>query len=232
MRLGFLLLTLAPLLAPPLSLAGCNSAGTDEPPMDPPHVAAPGPWTDAFEPPRTLDTARVHLEPLAPSHVELDFAALMGSREHLQRTLHWGDWPRPDFTLAENRDDLARHWQEFVDREAYAYTVLSPDGSRCVGCVYLEALPGGGPDDAAMAYWVIEPELATDLDRHLLEALGRWFEDAWPWKRVVLQNHRENARGHDVASALGWSADDGALALPAQDRPAQTLFVWERAGSP
>jgi RimJ/RimL family protein N-acetyltransferase len=216
-----------------LALAGCSSAGADEGQPAPPHLPAPGPWTAAFEPPRILDTDRVHLEPLAPRHVELDFAALMGSREHLQRTLRWGDWPRPDFTLEENRDDLARHWQEFVDREGYAYTVLSPDGSRCVGCVYLEALPGGSPDDAAMAYWVIESELEASLDRHLLDALGRWFEDEWPWRRVVLLNHPENGRGHDLAIALGWCTDVSALALPVESRPSsETLFLWERADAP
>jgi RimJ/RimL family protein N-acetyltransferase len=228
MRLVRLLLSLAPML----SLAGCSSPGSTEAPMDPSPSATPGPWTAAFEPPQTLDTARVHLEPLAPRHVELDFAALMGSREHLQRTLHWGDWPRPDFTVEENREDLARHWQEFVDREGYAYTVLTPDGSRCVGCVYLEALPGGAPDDVAMAYWVIEPELASDLDRHLLDALGGWFQDAWPWRRVVLLNHPENVRGNEVASALGWSSDASALARLAEARPTETLLVWERVGSP
>ena len=29
--------------------------------------------------------------------------------EHLRRTLQWGDWPRADFALAENREDFDRH---------------------------------------------------------------------------------------------------------------------------
>ena len=81
------------------------------------------PWSTDFTPPQVLDTDIVHLEALSPVHTELDFAALMSSREHLTRTLHRGDWPHPDFTVEENRVDLQRHWDEFNRREAYAYTV-------------------------------------------------------------------------------------------------------------
>ena len=59
------------------------------------------PWSSGFTPPQVLNIDSVHLEPLSPVHSELDFAALMSSREHLNRTLRWGDWPRPDFTVEE-----------------------------------------------------------------------------------------------------------------------------------
>ena len=40
---------------------------------------------------------------------DLDYAAFMGSREHLRRTLEWGPWPKPDMTLEANAKDLANH---------------------------------------------------------------------------------------------------------------------------
>ena len=82
-------------------------------------LTAMDPWSPGFAPPPVLDTERVHLEPLAPAHVELDYAALMSSHAHLRRTLRWDDdWPPPHFTLAENLVDLERHWREFEAREA------------------------------------------------------------------------------------------------------------------
>lgn len=181
-------------------------------------VADRDPWSPDFEPPRVLATARVRLEPLAPRHAELDFAALMESREHLRRTLRWGDWPRADFTLEENRGDLERHWREFEDREGYAYTVLAPDRSRCLGCVYLVPPRDGAGRDAMLAYWVSEPALATDLDAHLLGSVLAWIERDWPFERVAIPNHPDNARGARIGAEAGLTAaEDG------------SVLVWRRS---
>ena len=181
-----------------------------------------GAWATSFEPPETLTTERMHLEPLHPRHVDLDFAALMGSRAHLQQTLRWGDWPRVDFTVAENLEDLEMHWREFEGNEAYAYTVLSPDRSTCIGCIYINPVPDAY-DEAKLSYWVIEPELATELDRHLLESLFGWFERDWPFRRMSLPTHADNERGHALSRSLGLT-DDGV-----GGRDSSTMFVWSRA---
>ncbi|MCZ6596070.1 MAG: GNAT family N-acetyltransferase [Planctomycetota bacterium] len=204
----------APLLV--LALASC--AATDETPptqMDP--------WSSDFEPPLALDTDRVHLEPLAGQHTEMDYAALMSSREHLQRTLGWGDWPRPDFTVEENRGDLERHWGEFEAREAYAYTVQDAARERCVGCIYMNPAEAEGDDapGVRLAYWVTEPELESDLDRHVLEAVLHWVEEDWPFASLALVQHEENERGVRVAQELGLEL------LPESFRD-NRILVWRR----
>lgn len=205
----------------PQSWAGSRRAPLDSTP----------PWTAEFDPPTVLETARMQLEPLAPYHVQLDYAALMGSREHLQRTLRWGDWPRADFTVEENRADLLRHWQEFENGEGYAFTVLSPDRGECLGCVYLNPSPLGGARSAMLAYWVIERELAKDLDRHLLDTLLQWFEREWPFESVLIAEHRDNGRGLELARAAGLTppalGDDQRQKLPAQ----LELLEWRRPGA-
>ena len=39
----------------------------------------------------------------------------MANREHLQRTLHWGDWPTTDFTIEEDLEDFWKHRLTIVD---------------------------------------------------------------------------------------------------------------------
>jgi hypothetical protein len=93
------------------------------------------PWSELTSLPEPLAHSRFILEPLDEQHAELDFEALMSCRTRLRKQLAWGggDWPAEDFTMELNRADLRRHHDEFLRREAFAYTVLSPDRMRCPG---------------------------------------------------------------------------------------------------
>lgn len=201
-------------------LAACRSGRDAAAP-----ASAPAPngsaWSAEFTPPAPLETARVRLEPLAPRHAELDYAALMSSREHLRSTLHWGEWPSADFQLEQNRADLARHWAEFETRRGYAYTVLAPDGSRCVGCVYMNPAPDGA---MRLTYWVVEDQLAGELDEHLFRETLAWVGRSWPFRSVEAPVHPDNARGLRIARSLGL------VERPAADR-GRRVFVWTRAGA-
>jgi len=215
----------ASLLLATLFLAACGS------PAEPAEPAAPAsapdavdPWTAEFMPPMELDGPRIHLEPLGPQHAELDYAAYMSSREHLQATLHWGSWPAADDTVEQDRADLTRHMDEFVSGKGYAYTVLTPDRSRCVGCIYLdpglEEFPSTGPT-AALAYWVVADELDSDLDRELLQSVLQWIETDWPFVSVAVPLRVENERGCAIARDLGLEE------LP-EVRNEHRQFVWHR----
>lgn len=179
------------------------------------------PWSADFDPPTTHTTNRVRFEPLAPKYADIDFEAAMGSREHLQRTLQWGSWPRADFTVEENAKDLERHLTEFENREAYAYTVLTPDRSRCVGCIYLNPADPNAPRTAMLAYWVVEDELVSDLDRHVLDEFFAWVERDWPLDGVMLPLHNNNVRGANVVRDIG-------LIEAPMDMEDHQPFMWMR----
>ncbi|MCA9296384.1 MAG: GNAT family N-acetyltransferase [Phycisphaerales bacterium] len=195
--------------------------------MTVPSVEMPSAWSAEFEPPHTLVTSRVRLEPLGPRHAERDYKAFMGSQAHLQRTLHWGSWPNPSFTLEQNRSDLARHEGEFKAHEAYAYTVLSPDGSEALGCIYLDP---DDPDDettavnprhAMLSYWVTEDQLSTDLDRHLVSSVLTWIRGEFPIDVVRMPTHIENERGIEVLQRLGLEE------VPSRVDD-HRVFIWTR----
>ncbi|NHZ71642.1 MAG: hypothetical protein GWP17_00950 [Aquificales bacterium] len=89
--------------------------------------------------PEILHTADFVIRPLTPAHVELDYAALMGSQEML-RLWSGSSWPSNDFSLADNRKDLAWHWHEHQQRIAFTYTVLNPAEDTCLGCIYIKPI--------------------------------------------------------------------------------------------
>src|SRR5262245_8340665 len=142
-------------------------------------------------PPDELRTPRVLLRPLRAIDVELDYDAVMSDSAALR---HWSQstWPADDFTLAENLVDLERHEREHLDGVAYTFTVLDPDESRCMGCVYLTppvpevaARCGGAAAPVQLGFWVRSSEIVGELDRHLFEALRGWVKESWAFDCVV-----------------------------------------------
>ncbi len=159
--------------------------------------------------PQEKRTSRVYLRPLRATDVELDYEAVMSSAEMLR---HWGQghWPADDFTLAENLADLQQHEQEHVERKAFTFTVLDPQGTRCLGCVYIVPLrPEEIPlcQDAAYAadvrFWVRKSELTSALDRHLLATLRDWFQAEWAFDCVVFTVVQQETRQAALFEAAG-----------------------------
>lgn len=117
----------------------------------------------------------------------------MDSRAHLRE---WSGttWPDDDFPLAENVADLERHAREQRDRQAFAYTVLNPHGTECVGCVYLTPLAELAEENPELAdrpgravvvdFWVRSSRLEGGLDRTLFDALVEWLAEEWDFDEV------------------------------------------------
>jgi len=165
-------------------------------------------WIAPATLPTPLQTPRFLLEPLGEHHADLDFAALMSCRTRLNKELQWGTWPPAEFTLEDNRGDLARHHGEFERGEAFAYTVLHPDRSRCLGCIYIERCDE--IDGAQLAFWVIDEalELEPDLVRNVLD----WIHTTWPIDRVLIPFREANSRGISLMNQwelVGHESDPG-----------------------
>ncbi len=69
-------------------------------------------------------------------------------------------------------------------RTSFAFTVMSLDESRCLGCVYI--YPSDDPAyDAEAYYWARQSELAGGLEDRLGKAFRDWLARDWPFKRVA-----------------------------------------------
>ena len=159
--------------------------------------------------PQEKRTSRLCLRPLRATDVELDYDAVMSSAEMLRR---WSqsDWPTDDFTLAQNLDDLQRHEREHIERKAFTFTVLNPQGTQCLGCVYIVPLR---PEelllcqDAAYAadvgLWVRKSELTNDLDQHLLATVRDWLQAEWAFDCILFTVGQQNTRQAALFEAAG-----------------------------
>lgn len=162
--------------------------------------------------PTELRTAVFLLRPLTPAHVQLDYDALMASKKML-RLWSGSSWPSDDFTLADNLKDLARHDDEHQNRIAFTYTILNPNETSCLGCLYINPLkiieannPGlvtaVSPTDALIRFWIRKDQLKNKLDYQLLQILIPWFETTWNFNRVCIHTHQANQQQHRLFSTL------------------------------
>ncbi|MFZ4509056.1 MAG: GNAT family N-acetyltransferase [Fimbriimonas sp.] len=134
-----------------------------------------------FSVPDTLKTDEFHLRMLTVNDVVKDFDAVMSSVEHC-KTIWGGKWPE-GLTLEQNLIDLGWHQKEFQTRRSFAYTVVAPNESIVLGCVYLLPTRKVG-FDAEVYLWIRQSHLASGMETRLYEAVRNWVTMAWPFKSV------------------------------------------------
>jgi hypothetical protein len=140
--------------------------------------------------PELLETEHFRLRMLSAADVDKDYEAVMESRALLNAMFGSG-WPTEGFTRQENLEDLIEHQQEFEQRIAFAYTVVSPDESVCLGCVYINPRRGH-PADARVYLWVRQSAYDRGLDPILFRTVKKWLEDCWPFQNVNFPGRRED----------------------------------------
>ncbi|PZR90996.1 MAG: hypothetical protein DLM67_16955 [Candidatus Nephthysia bennettiae] len=84
-------------------------------------------------------------------------------------------------TVTEDLVDLGWHQREFTMRRSFAYTVVAPDESQVIGCVYINP---SETHDARVWMWVRRSAWENGLDPLVEAALRAWLTREWPFRRV------------------------------------------------
>ena len=134
---------------------------------------------EGFVPPRKYESGGFVFLPLSPEFAEADFAAVKTAREHIRALYKITgplEWPTKNLSFEEDKADLIRHYDDFCESRAFAYTVLSEDEKTCLGCVYID--PSENPDyDAEITLWGLNAEISKMLYKTVKE-----FLRAFPFK--------------------------------------------------
>lgn len=125
------------------------------------------------------------LVPLGPDVVKIDFDAYMSSIEHLQTTFTRStSWPREGISDADAMLDMETEQGRFNRRESFAYAVLTPEGSRERGSVYVKPSSKAGYD-AEVLLWVTKAEFDAGFDSQLFAWVSQWITTQWPFQKVA-----------------------------------------------
>lgn len=194
MSLRSALTALALALAGVLPLALASPAGAEAP-------ASPAWIAPDFAVPTLIETPGFKLVPLGPALTEIDYRAYMTSIEHLQRTFTRSTgWPHAGLTLADAAIDMETEAGRFARRDSFAYAVLTPDGTRERGCVYVYPSMVAG-HDAQVQLWVTAAEYEAGFDAELYAWTQVWIARDWPFRTVAYPGR-----------AIAWDEWDAAVA--------------------
>ena len=128
-----------------------------------------------------------HLRQIRADDVDIDYPAVMGSRERLWELYGdlWG-WPPATMTFEEDRADLARHEAEMAVNESFNYAVFNAGEAELLGCIYIdppdERWPAG--TDAFVSWWVVDAAVGTALEAALAAFVPEWLAQTWGFRAV------------------------------------------------
>jgi len=138
-----------------------------------------------FNVPTQVEGPGFKLVPLGPEVVKLDFDAYMSSIEHLQKTFSRSTrWPTANISAADAMKDMEGEQARFKSRKSFAFAVLTPDGSRERGSVYVSPSPVAGYD-AVVRLWVTKADYDAGFDAALYTWVTNWIQKGWPFKKVA-----------------------------------------------
>ena len=146
---------------------------------------------DNLEVPEKLEHTKFLARKLTARDVYLDYFAVMSSIDIIRST-RGGSWPTKELTFEDDLIDLAWHQREFEHKSSFAYTVMTPDETECVGCFYLYpiGMRGEAPEgsDVDVSFWVTQKAYDNGLYVELYKALDEWLRTKWPFKLVHYSN--------------------------------------------
>lgn len=124
-----------------------------------------------------------HLTVLEESNAEVDYQAVMSSLKRLKSIFGPNtSWPSEKMSLEENITSLQAHRREFIDRDAFAYSVFDESKTHCLGSVYID--PSRSPHyDCEVYLWVRED--SADLDAMLHTTVLTWLTEYWPFEKIA-----------------------------------------------
>ena len=138
---------------------------------------------ETFVVPQALETDEFRLRMLTVNDVVKDYDAVMSSAKFLKGIWPGSQWP-DGLTLEQNLIDLGWHQKEFQRRRSFAYTVITLDETRVIGCVYIDPTLKRGYD-AEVYLWARESAMGSPRDVKLYEVVNEWLRKEWPFENVA-----------------------------------------------
>ncbi|OIQ20051.1 MAG: hypothetical protein BM556_06065 [Bacteriovorax sp. MedPE-SWde] len=136
-----------------------------------------------FSAPIKVIREKYFLEVLSSKHNKADFEAWSSSIDELKGVFGPNNpWPEDVTDLSYNLKDLENHHKEFLDREAFTYSILERGSDLCIGCLYIRPC-SISEYDCRVDFW-----FRTGHTSHVEEFyqwLKKWLLEYWGFDKPV-----------------------------------------------
>lgn len=172
---------------------------------------------NSLEVPIRLETANFVVHRQRASDNELDFDAVMSSKEILRE---WSDseWPEEDFNLEQNGQDIAEHIADHKQNSDYGFSIFAPNEELLLGSLYLNAV---GPlienyptdpmtlarllkFDVRVEYW-LRSGVGPEIEMRFVAAVIKWLEEKWWFERPVFGSRKDMFTRRELYADLGMT---------------------------
>jgi hypothetical protein len=172
---------------------------------------------EAADVPDRLVTDEFVLRPIVTSDVELDYAAVMESKEYLRPWEQTG-WPADNFTLKGDLKDVEMLEERHNARHAFTWTMMNPGETECLGCVYImppdarsyresRIVPIGDARwqdyGGLVNFWVRTSRLSSGIDEKLLAVMRPWFTQHEKLGRILVVTNEEVTQQIELIERAG-----------------------------
>lgn len=148
---------------------------------------------DNFTPPQ-FESEKYRFRKLTANDAELDLLAVLSSIDIIHQT-RGGDWPSEDLSLEDDRIDLSWHQREFEWGYSFAFTIMNPDETKCLGCIYfyppgkgLKKMSELGDSEVEVSWWITQEMYNKGEYRNVSNDIRNWVETEWPFKKIHWAN--------------------------------------------
>jgi hypothetical protein len=86
--------------------------------------------------------------------------------------------------MSDATKDVEGEKSRFDARKSFTYSVLSPDGQKELGCVYIAPSKKQG-FDATVRVWVTKEEFDKGFEDQLIPVVKKWLSKKWPFQHVA-----------------------------------------------
>ena len=162
-------------------------------------------YRDNCDIPSEYRTEEYVFRPLTTKDVELDYEAVMESKEIL-RKISGSTWPSDNFTLNENYDDLERHERDHLDRKEFTFTIMNRDETICLGCIYFRPLRfqlATAGFQTSVRFWVRSSRIQDSLDSRVLESIIHWLKSEWKFDKIIFETGVKEERQSNLFRKIG-----------------------------
>jgi len=134
-----------------------------------------------FDVPVVLENQYFRIRTLTVNDLVKDYDAVMSSLDHLKGVFGPDStWPSKGLSLEQDLLDLGWHQEEFEIRSSFAYTVVSLDEERVIGCLYVSPTKKQN-FDAEIIMWVRQDVVDDGYDEILFSTVKEWISKEWPF---------------------------------------------------